>query len=93
MLDELCGQIIMQIIFDIIIIAIIATLVSAGMSESQANSTVIISLFSLIIITYARWKKRRKALGKAVELDTNQDGYISEEEWAAAEMSNEEDTE
>lgn len=93
MLDELCGQIIMQIIFDIIIIAIIATLVSAGMSESQANLTVIISLFSLIIITYARWKKRRKALGKAVELDTNQDGYISEEEWAAAEMSNEEDTE
>tara|TARA_B000000477_G_scaffold21983_1_gene18832 strand:- start:608 stop:889 length:282 start_codon:yes stop_codon:yes gene_type:complete len=93
MLDEICGQIIMQIIFDILVIVIIATLVNAGMSEPQAELTVIISLICLAIIIYIRWKKRRDALGKAVELDTNQDGYISEEEWAAADMSNNEDTE
>ena len=87
LLDEVCGR----ILFDIIIFTIIAILVNAGMSESQADFTVIISGICLLIITLLRWKKRRFALGKSIELDTDNDGYISEEEWAAAGMSNEDE--
>ena len=91
LLDEVCGQILFEIIAYIIIFTIIAILVNAGMSESQAEFTVIISGICLLIITLLRWKKRRLALGKSVELDTDNDGYISEEEWAAAGMSNEDE--
>ena len=87
LLDEVCGQ----ILFDLLFIIIIASLVNAGMSESQAEFTVIISGICFLIITLLRWKKRRLALGKSVELDTDNDGYISEEEWAAAGMSNEDE--
>ena len=89
LLDELCGQILFEIIAHIIIFTIISILVNAGMSESQAEFSVIISLICFLIIILLRWKKRRLALGKSVELDTDNDGYISEEEWAAAGMSNE----
>jgi len=88
LLDELCGQILFEIIAHIIIFTIITILVNAGMSEPQAESTVIISGISFLIIILLKWKKRRLALGKAVELDTDTDGYISEEEWVAAGMSN-----
>ena len=87
LLDEVCGQ----ILFDLLFIIIIAILVNAGMSESQAEFTVIISVICFLIIILLRWKKRRLALGKSVELDTDNDGYISEEEWAAAGMSNEDE--
>ena len=87
LLDEVCGR----ILFDIIIFTIIAILVNAGISESQAEFTVIISVICFLIIILLRWKKRRLALGKSVELDTDNDGYISEEEWAAAGMSNEDE--
>jgi hypothetical protein len=87
LLDEVCGR----ILFDIIIFTIIAILVNAGMSESQADFTVIISGICFLIITLLRWKKRKLALGKSVELDTDNDGYISEEEWAVAGMSNEDE--
>ena len=87
LLDEVCGQ----ILFDLLFIIIIASLVNAGMSESQAEFTVIISVICFLIIILLRWKKRRLALGKSVELDTDNDGYISEEEWAAAGMSNEDE--
>lgn len=91
LLDELCGQILFEIIAHIIMFTIISILVNAGMSESQAEFSVIISLICFLIIILLRWKKRRLALGKSVELDTDNDGYISEEEWAAAGMSNEDE--
>jgi len=91
LLDEVCGQILFEIIAYIIILTIISILVNAGMSESQAEFTVIISGICFLIIILLRWKKRRLSLGKSVELDTDNDGYISEEEWAAAGMSNEDE--
>ena len=77
-----------MLIGDILIIAIIAILVNAGMSESEAEFTVKITGLIILIDTLVRIWKRRKALGKAVELDTDGDGRISEEEWAAAGMAN-----
>ena len=74
--------------FDVLIFAIIAILVNAGMSESEAEFTVEITGLIFLIITLLQWQIRRKALGKAVELDTDGDGRISEEEWAAAGMAN-----
>jgi len=82
-LDEVCW-----LIGDILIIAIIAILVNAGMSESEAEFTVEITGLIFLIITLVQAWKRRKALGKAVKLDTDGDGRISEEEWAAAGMAN-----
>ena len=83
MLDEVC----VQILFELLVLAIIAILVSAGMSESEAEFTVIITGVVFLIITLIRLRIRRKALGKALELDTDGDGRISEEEWADAGMS------
>ena len=83
-MDEVCGQ----ILFEILIFAIIAILVNAGMSESEAEFTVLITAVIFLIIVIIRLQIRRKALGKAVELDTDGDGRISEEEWAAAGMAN-----
>ncbi len=85
MLEEICGQ----IIFEIIIFGIILILVDAGMSESQAQLTIIISGIIFLIIAFIRLQMRRKALGKTIVLDTDGDGRISEEEWAAAGMSDE----
>jgi len=75
-------------LFEILIFAIIAILVNAGMSESEAEFTVLITAVIFLIIVIIRLQIRRKALGKAVELDTDGDGRISEEEWAAAGMAN-----
>ena len=74
--------------FEILIFAIIAILVNAGMSESEAEFTVVITALIFLIIVFLRLQIRRKALGKAVELDTDGDGRISEEEWATAGMAN-----
>jgi len=46
-----------------------------------------------LIVILIRLRTRRKALGKAVELDTDGDDRISEEEWAAAGMLNEKEEE
>jgi len=75
-------------LFEILIFAIIAILVNAGMSESEAEFTVVITALIFLIIVFLRLQIRRRALGKAVELDTDGDGRISEEEWAAAGMAN-----
>ena len=85
LLDEVCGQ----IIFELVIVVIILALVDMGMSESQAHDTVFVLAIFLISVIILREMRRRKALGKAVELDTDGDGRISEEEWAAAGMVNE----
>ena len=91
LLDEVLGHILFEIIASIIILTIISVLVDAGMSEPQAEFTVMISIICIAVIILLRWKKRRLALGKSVELDTDNDGYISEEERAAAGMSNEDE--
>ncbi len=85
MLEEICGQ----IIFEIIIFGIILILVDAGMSESQAQLTIIITAIIFLIIAFIRLQMRRKALGKTIVLDADGDGRISEEEWAASGMPNE----
>ena len=89
MLEEICGQ----ILFEILIFAIIAILVNAGMSEPEAEFTVFATGVIFLIVILVRLRIRRKALGKAVELDTDGDGRISEEEWAAAGMLNEKEEE
>ena len=89
MLEEICGQ----ILFEILIFAIIAILVNAGMSEPEAEFTVFTTGVIFLIVILVRLRIRRKALGKAVELDTDGDGRISEEEWAAAGMLNEKEEE
>ena len=84
MLEEICGQ----ILFEILIFSIITILVNAGMSEPEAEFTVFATGVIFLIVILVRLRIRRKALGKTVELDTDGDGRISEEEWAAAGMTN-----
>lgn len=55
MLEEVCGQ----ILFEILALAIIAILVSAGMSESEAEFTVVITAVVFLIITLIKWRIRR----------------------------------
>ena len=59
MLDEVCGQ----ILFDILIFAIIAILVNAGMSESEAEFTVVITALIFLIIVFLRLQIRRRTAG------------------------------
>ena len=89
MLEEICGQ----ILFEILIFGIISILIDAGMSESEAKFTLFSTGFIFLIIFFIRSRTRGEALGKAVELDTEGDGRISEKGWDAAGMSNEKEKE
>ena len=73
----------MRLVFELFFVTIIAILVSMGLSEGQA---IFVLLLGIIIVVYRWEKRRRKLLGKAIDLDLDGDGKISEEEWAAAEM-------
>ena len=73
----------MRLVFEIFFVTIIAILVSMGLSEGQA---IFVLLLGIIIVVYRWEKRRRELLGKAIDLDLDGDGKISEEEWAAAEM-------
>ena len=86
MIGDLLAEALLQLIGEIIILGIIAILISMGLSEGQAHGVFV--LFVIVVVYRGiRWeKKRRKLLGKAVDLDLDGDGKISEEEWAAAEM-------
>tara|TARA_B100001769_G_scaffold274891_1_gene274648 strand:- start:1949 stop:2266 length:318 start_codon:yes stop_codon:yes gene_type:complete len=86
MIGELLGELLMRLFFELLLLGFIAILVSMGLSEDQAYGVFfllcIIAIFRVIV-----WeKKRRELLGKAIDLDLDGDGKISEEEWAAAEM-------
>ena len=86
MIGDLLGELVMQLIFELLLLGFIALLVSMGLSEDQAYGVFfllgLIAIFRVIV-----WEKRRRELlGKAVDLDLDGDGKISEEEWAAAEM-------
>ena len=83
MVGDLIGEALMRLVGEIVIVGIIAILVSMGLSEGQA---IFVLVLGIIIVVYRWEKKRRKMLGKAIDLDLDGDGKISEEEWAAAEM-------
>jgi len=70
----------------------IQILMSMGMSYSQAEGLLIIIGIGAFFSAAAAHARRRKLLGKAVVLDTDGDGYVSEEEWAEAGQGMDEDT-
>ena len=96
MSEDICFEIFFEICFYFILHALweigIAVLMSMGMSEVVAN----VCLFSLVALAFflaaAAHARKRKLLGKAVILDTDGDGYVSEEEWAAAGQDMDEST-
>ena len=83
MVGDLIGEALMRLVGEIVIVGIIAILVSMGLSEGQAMFVLVLGV---IIVVYRWERRRRKLLGKAIDLDLDGDGKISEEEWAAAEM-------
>jgi len=88
MSEDICFEIIFEIFFWIIMAALweigIQILMSMGMSYSEAEGLLIIIVILAIFLAVAARARRRKLLGKAVVLDTDGDGYVSEEEWAEA---------
>ena len=86
MIGDLLGELVMQLVFELLLLGFIALLVSIGLSEDQAYG-VFFLLGLIVIFRVIVWEKRRRELlGKAIDLDLDGDGKISEEEWAAAEM-------
>ncbi len=83
MIGALLGELVMQLVFELLLVGIIAFLVSMGLSEGQAMFVLVLGV---IIVVYRWERRRRKLLGKAIDLDLDGDGKISEEEWVAAEM-------
>tara|TARA_Y100000817_G_C16793876_1_gene516438 strand:+ start:218 stop:574 length:357 start_codon:yes stop_codon:yes gene_type:complete len=80
-LFELCAWIVIHILFEIGV----AVLMSMGYSRMEAEGMLTSSVCLLILVLAAVFElRRRKNLGKSVVLDTDGDGEISEEEWAAA---------
>lgn len=86
MIGDLLADALLSLVGEIIILGIIGILVSMGLSEDQAHG-VFVLLAIVAIYRGIQWeKKRRELLGKALHLDLDGDGKISEEEWAVAEM-------
>ena len=81
---ELCFEVLCYLIFIVLWEIGIQILMSMGMSYSEAQGC----LFSIVLLAFflaaAAHARRRKLLGKAVVLDTDGDGYVSEEEWTEA---------
>jgi hypothetical protein len=88
MVEDACFEIIFEIFCWIIMAALweigIQILMSMGMSYSEAEGLLIIIGILAFFLAAAAHARRRKLLGKAVVLDTDGDGYVSEEEWAEA---------
>jgi len=70
----------------------IEVLVSMGMSRSGAEGCLFVFALGFVLLLIVATARRRKLLGKAVVLDTDGDGYVSEEEWADAGQDMDEDT-
>ena len=85
---EVCCWIIFAMLWEIGI----QILMSMGMSHSGAEGLLIIIGILAFLLAGAAHARRRKLLGKAVVLDTDGDGYVSEEEWAAAGQDMDEST-
>tara|TARA_B100000470_G_scaffold149423_1_gene116224 strand:+ start:376 stop:678 length:303 start_codon:yes stop_codon:yes gene_type:complete len=96
MVEDFCFEAIFEICFLIILSVLweigIEVLVSMGMSRSGAEGLLIIIVLLAVFSAAAARARRRKLLGKAVVLDTDGDGYVSEEEWADAGQGMDEDT-
>ena len=96
MAEDFCFEIIFEICFWIILSALweisIEVLVSMGMSRSGAEGCLIVLVLGFGLLVAVATARRRKLLGKAVVLDTDGDGYVSEEEWADAGQGMDEDT-
>ena len=86
MVADLIFEGLLRLIGEIVIVGIIAILVSMGLSEGQAHGVFVLFVIVVVFRGILWEKKRRELLGKAVGLDLDGDGKISEEEWAAAEM-------
>ena len=85
---EICGWIILSVLWEIGI----EVLVSMGMSRSGAEGCLFVFALGFVLLLIVATARRRKLLGKAVVLDTDEDGYVSEEEWADAGQDMDEDT-
>tara|TARA_B100000929_G_scaffold76967_1_gene60100 strand:+ start:62 stop:445 length:384 start_codon:yes stop_codon:yes gene_type:complete len=85
---EICGWIILSVLWEIGI----EVLVSMGMSRSGAEGCLFVFALGFVLLLIVATERRRKLLGKAVVLDTDGDGYVSEEEWADAGQDMDEDT-
>ena len=96
MAEDICFEFLIEVFCWIIIAALweigIEVLVSLGMSRSGAEGLLIIIVLLAVFSAAAARARRRKLLGKAVVLDTDGDGYVSEEEWADAGQGMDEDT-
>ena len=96
MVEDFCFEAIFEVCFLIILSVLweigIEVLVSMGMSRSGAEGLLIIIVLLAVFSAAVARARRRKLLGKAVVLDTDGDGYVSEEEWADAGQGMDEDT-
>ena len=96
MVEDICFEAIFEICFWIIVSVLweisIEVLVSMGMSRSGAEGCLIVLVLGFVLLVAVATARRRKLLGKAVVLDTDGDGYVSEEEWADAGQGMDEDT-
>jgi hypothetical protein len=88
MSEDICFEIFFEVVFWIILHAVyeiaVQVLVSLGLSRAAAEGIVLVSALVVIFLFVANTARKRKLLGKAVVLDTDGDGVISEEEEAAA---------
>ena len=88
MAEDFCFEIIFEICFWIILSMLweigIEVLVFMGMSRSGAEGCLFVFALGFVLLFVVATARRRKLLGKAVVLDTDEDGYVSEEEWASA---------
>ena len=91
-LFELCFEALCYLIFIVLWEIGIQILMSMGMSRSGAEGLLIIIVLLAVFSAAAATARRRKLLGKAVVLDTDGDGYVSEEEWTDAGQGMDEDT-
>ncbi len=88
MAEDICFELIFEVCFWILLSVLweigIQILMSMGMTYSEAEICLILLVGLALLLAMAVTSRRRKLLGKAVVLDTDGDGYVSEEEWASA---------
>tara|TARA_B110000014_G_C20078318_1_gene563120 strand:+ start:825 stop:1142 length:318 start_codon:yes stop_codon:yes gene_type:complete len=85
LLGEICFDMILLALLHIVFELAVQVLMNVfGLSRNEAEGSALAFLFFVVFLMAALTAYRRKKLGKAVVLDTDGDGRISEEEEAAA---------